>query len=149
MQTNFARAIARKLNEEKMTQADLARLSSLGQSTIARLTNENRRPDIDTLKALCGCWSDANSELGLLCEHLRDEIHRAGKLDGEITLRPTGQPQKNNGRIDENLDLIRSEALDHDDMESLIEDVATIIRRNRSRKNIKIAADPRGPWPVK
>lgn len=149
MRTNFARAIYRKLADSQLTQADLARMSGLAQSTIARIIGEERRPDIHTLEALCNAWNDAPYELGLLCEHLRDEITRAGKRESDVLLHPKDAPRPNHEQLDADIEVIRSEAIQHRDMHNLIADMAAIVRRHRSRHHLDIAADDRPEYPAK
>lgn len=149
MQTNFARAVFRAIDEKNVTQAALAKRSGLTQPTIARIIGQNRRPDVSTLRALCNCWDDTACELGLLCEHLRDEICRAGKLEGDIVLHPKEQPRNGHQALDADLDLIRSEAVEHEDMKGLLADMANIIRRHRSRRQLRLAAEDRPPYPRK
>lgn len=143
MQTNFARAIYRAFSDMNITQAELSRRSGLTQPTISKLISDNRRPDTATLRALCNAWNDAEFELGLLCEHLRDEIGRAGKRESDIALHPTSTPKPTHTQLDEDLELIRNEAIKQQDMKYLIADMAAIVRRHRSRTHLDIAAEDR------
>lgn len=143
MRTHLANALLKHLERSELTQAQLAELAKVSQSTIARMISSHRRPDVDTLKALCNCWDDSHVEIGLLCEHLRDEIDRAGKLQESVDVKPSGRAVTEIGQVDRDLDLLREEAKEHGDARELLHELAQIIRRHRHAQPavLKVAED--------
>lgn len=87
--SHFGRALYVARRHHELTLDALAQRCGLSQPGINRIENYARRPDVDTLRALCGCWPDPITAARVLVEHLRDEVERAGHADGSITIHPT------------------------------------------------------------
>lgn len=93
MATNLSTALL-GLRATGLTLTDIAQATGIAQSSLSRLIAENRRPDVDTLRALCvKSPCDEAGKLDLLLAHLRDEVDRAGRLQTDVRIsrgeRPT------------------------------------------------------------
>jgi transcriptional regulator with XRE-family HTH domain len=125
--SNFGRAIYYHLTAKDLNQVDLAKLTGLSQASISRVISRERRPDVPSLRALCNCWPDRESNLRVLIEHLRDEVRRAGH-DGEtdVEFRPRGRPAS---AVQADIAVVASHA-EHDAVVAeLVHDLATLLRR--------------------
>lgn len=149
MTTLIGKAVLRELDARNITQVQLAARAGIHHTVITKLI-AGRRPSPETLRAICNSWEDAELELGLLCEHLRDEIDRAGKLQDEIDVQPSGVVHKNPDDLDKDLDIIRQEAMEHHDVYDLLHDLAGMIRRNREGTGPALkVAEPSAEYKVK
>lgn len=92
--SHFGRAVYAARQDAGMTLCALADAARLSQTGINRIENYARRPDVDTLRALCGCWPDPITAARVLIAHLRDEVQRAGHADGSIEMHPTAEPSR-------------------------------------------------------
>ena len=115
------------LGKHQWTQLSLANKINLAQSSLSQIMSRPKRPETTTLRALCNCWPDADSNLRVLIEHLRDEMVRAGHAaEGEIEFRPT-LPAAN--KLEAAIALVAQEAAVDRDVGALIMDLAHLIRR--------------------
>lgn len=89
---NFGRVVALELNSIGKNQSWLAEQTQVSQGTISRLISGVIRPDVDTLRKLCTCWPDQQTNTRVLIEHLRDEVARAGIEAGRVFIRPSEAP---------------------------------------------------------
>jgi transcriptional regulator with XRE-family HTH domain len=133
----FGIAVASALRKVGLKQYELATRAGLTHPTVTRLI-KGRRPSPEILEAICNAFGDPVLEIGILCDHLRDEIKRAGKLTTDIELLPSGSCPKNGlTQLDHDLDTLRSDS-DHEDMRDLIHDLAEMVRRHRRQSSTKL-----------
>lgn len=90
-QTHLGRAVRAALTEAGWSQAELASRADIDQSGVNRIMNSARRPEINTLRAICTCWTSRATNVRILIEHLRDEVERAGHEHGTVNMQ-SGQP---------------------------------------------------------
>jgi len=128
---DFGAAIYLELKKRNWSQADLATRAQVHQTVVTRLI-KGLRPTSLVLRKICSAWGTPKTELRLLCQHLRDEIKRAGKLHQSITVQPSGYECAAPTQVDADLDMIREEAQNHDDVRQLLTDLADMIRRHRA-----------------
>ncbi len=147
MKTNFGSGIAYWLEIKRMTQKDLSVMSGLSEPGITRIIKWSRRPDEKSLKALCNHWGDKHVELTLVCHHLRDEIIRAGKQNKDFNVDVNDSAMS--GSLEDDIQLIKSEAQEWEDVRTLLHELAHMIRRS-STKSIKLsAAEDRATYTTK
>lgn len=87
--SNLARAIYTSRHELEWSLSELGKALALSPAGLNRLENNDRRPDVPTLRALVSHWPASKRAYGLrlLCEHLRDEVVRAGVGHGDVVIR--------------------------------------------------------------
>ena len=86
MHSHLSQSINALVSTRGITLAELASNIGLSQSALSKLAGYSRRPDAQSLKALCTQLPEARDGIDLLTAHLRDEIERAGRLQSEINI---------------------------------------------------------------
>jgi len=126
--TRLGRKLGRIMSRNGLTQLAFSQSADIANATVAKVRSYGMRPGPEMLKTLCNCPAIARADgVELLCEHLRDEIDRAGFLQDEIqisagTVRPTV------AEIDRDLDIIRDAVTEREDVRLLIHDLALVVR---------------------
>ena len=125
--SHFGSSILYHLNKHERSQSGLADTTGVTQSSLSRLIAGTQRPEISTLRALCTCWPDPQTNLRVLIEHLRDEMVRAGhSAEGEIDFRPLDHGQD---KIDRTLATLTAAARTDADVAAILADLAHLVRR--------------------
>lgn len=130
--TYLGNSILYHLGKHGMTQLALGEATGMRSSSLSEIISKPKRPEASTLRALCTCWPDPESNLRVLIEHLRDEMVRAGHAgEGELEFRPT-KPSK--GSLERDLALLSETAALDVDVAAIVGDLANLLRRAKTPK---------------
>lgn len=141
LRTHFGRAIEHAIMVNATTQARISIAAKLSQGALNHIIQAYRRPDADTLRALCNCWPDRITCARILIEHLRDEVERAGHADGTIHLSLAGDNRE--AAAQHALAIIHQrsrEVAQH--LDALIEDLARLVASDPETASELLAAEP-------
>jgi len=139
--TYLGNSILYHLGKHAWTQLKLGEATGMRSSSLSEIISKPKRPEATTLRALCNCWPDAESNLRILIEHLRDEMVRAGHAgEGELEFRPS-KPSR--ADIDRDLALLCEEATLDVDVAAIVRDLATLVRRARTAGEAHQPAKPK------
>ncbi len=126
--TRLGRKLGRVMSRNGLTQLAFAKKANVANATVAKVRSYGMRPGPEMLHLLCNCPAiDRTDGVELLCEHLRDEIDRAGFLQDEITI-DAGRARASVEAIDRDLDAIREAVAEREDVRLLIHDLAVVVR---------------------
>ena len=146
-QTRFGFQVAWELHKSKMQQGEFADVAGLSQSAISLIiSNERKRADPATLKAICQAWPDYNARVRCVVKHLQDELYRAG-FDPDATIDLIPKRLKNANERQRVLAELSARALLDDDIYALLVDLLKLVNKIPAAQPEQpgIAAELRGP----
>ncbi len=154
--TRLGDKISQIMARNNITQQTFAAGSKLSQGSIVRLESRQMRPGPETLYKLCHCTAITDADqIDILCEHLRDEIERGGKLQDSIAINPANRNTLNYATFDEihkAADTITDIARSRPDVAALLLDLATVVQslQNQQAPNLTLmAAEPPATYTTK
>jgi transcriptional regulator with XRE-family HTH domain len=132
----FGATLLHLLSLEEMSQLELARRSGVEGSLISRICH-GRAPSREQLgRLVAGISNDRERQLELLFSHLRDEAKAAeiAGITSEHWRLASGSDVQGAkpGTLAAELELIATECLAHEDVRSIIIELARMIRRNHA-----------------
>lgn len=141
--THFGLALNYQLRKTGMTQTQIAEKAGMAQASVSQIIGRPKRPDVDTLKALCNCWPTPAANLYVLIEHLRDEIARSGHHPkDEIGFRPLKLAPS---QVERDLELLTQQAMMDEAMAGMLHQLAEMARKSQAwDKPSSLAADADG-----
>jgi transcriptional regulator with XRE-family HTH domain len=122
MQTNLAHALLALRDRRDLTLSAIAETSGLDQGSLSKLIGRARRPDVDTLCALCTKQPNPRDGLDLLLAHLRDEVERAGRHQTEVKISADTTTHEDDIR------LLETQARDDSELRAILHDLAELVR---------------------
>lgn len=146
--SHVSRALRVAMTTLGWTEAVLSRNCGLSQAGINRVLNSRRRPEPATLQALCNCWPDAHTNVGILIEHLRDEVELSGHADGTVISRAS--TDAGSASMEHNLELIRdSDPELYSRLALIISDIYRLLTEGRSPVKLGMVAEKRACYTIK
>lgn len=146
-QTRFGFQVAWELHKTKMQQGEFAAIAGLSQGAISLIiSNERKRADPATLKAICQAWPDYDARVRCIVKHLQDELHRAG-FDPDATIDLIPKRLRNANERQRVLAELTARALLDNDIYALLVDLLNLVSKIPAAQPEQpgLAADPHGP----
>jgi len=146
-QTRFGFQVAWELHKSKMQQGEFAALAGLSQAAISLIiSNERKRADPATLRAVCQAWPSYDARVRCVVKHLQDELSRAG-FDPDATIDLIPKKLKNSGERRRVLAELSARAILDDDIYALMLDLLKLVSKIPAAQPEQpgLAADPHGP----
>ncbi len=145
-QTRFGFQVAWELHKAKMQQGEFAALAGLSQAAISLIiSNERKRADPATLRAICQAWPAYDARVRCIIRHLQDELARAG-FDPDATVDLIPKKLRNASERQRVLAELSARAILDDDIYALLINLLKLVSKIPSSQYEQpgIAADPHG-----
>lgn len=126
MASHLSHALLALLDRRKATATSLAIEIGVHQTTVSRACS-GERVAAESLRSLCTRQHDPRDGLDLLLAHLRDEVERAGRHQGEISIAADDREP------DSDIRLLEEQAREDDELRAILHDLAQLVRSMRRK----------------
>jgi transcriptional regulator with XRE-family HTH domain len=125
--TKLGLKLGQLMIRNRITQKQLAEGSDISQTSIVKLRSKGMRPGPETLHKICNCSSiSADDQIELVIEHLRDEMHRAGKSQESVEI-AVARIDSFTDAIQRDADRIADVARDRKDIAELLHGICRMV----------------------
>lgn len=125
--THLSHALLALRDRRETTISALAARAQVAQGSLSRLMSEGRRPDVETLRALCTLQADPRDGLELLLAHLRDEVDRSGRHQTEVRI------EADNHVPSDDIRLLEEQSRTDKELRAILHDFAELVRAIRRK----------------
>jgi transcriptional regulator with XRE-family HTH domain len=140
---HFGRAIAYYLSRYGINQYAMAERCGISQGALNRIINTGARPEPITQRALCTSWPDAETNVRITCERLRDELAICGHQPEEVEIAPRGASRDRAAKVTARLAEI---AADEPDLLAILADLLSYVEYSRKSQTshvmLRVAETP-------